>query len=250
MAITPTLADHAGKMPSAPLINLVVAAALDNSYPAGGYAFDPGALFQSLGNYDKAPAVQNVLVEGKDGYIGVFDRANSKLLIKTAVSKNLALSPAGLAIGVGSKAKVLIANTVVFLTDGVFASKTTAEVAFTATTHDIANDALLVQEACYLLSLDSSGTPTITKGATSSGAGTASVPNPPAGDTVIGYVRIAVGAGATPFDASTDLLDAAHITDTYVDLAYVPGAQATTEVPTGTDLSVTPGSLRTTLIAR
>lgn len=129
-----------------------------------------------------------------------------------------AFSKAGLAIGSGSKAKVLITNTVNFTNNGVMLQKATAEIAFTATTHDIPANADSVQEACYLLSLNSSGTATLTMGTIATGSGNAVVPACPAGNTPIGYVRIAIAAGATPFDASTDLLDAAHITDTYVDM--------------------------------
>ena len=129
-----------------------------------------------------------------------------------------AVSSAGLAIGSSSKAAVKIANTVTYIHAGLFKSKTTAEVAFTATTHDIAADADTVQEACYLISLAADGTPTMTMGTIASGAGNAVVPATPSGKTAIGYVRIAVAAGSTKFDASSDDLDAAHITDTYVNL--------------------------------
>lgn len=133
---------------------------------------------------------------------------------------NQALSSAGLAIGSSSKTKVKIANTVAYLSNGVFKSKTTAEVAFTATTHDIAANADAVQEAVYLLCLAADGTPSLTMGEIASGAGNAEVPETPSGKTPIGYLRLAVAAGATPFDASTDELDAAHLTDTYVNLGF------------------------------
>jgi hypothetical protein len=135
--------------------------------------------------------------------------------------KNMALSTGGLAIGSSSKAKVKIASTVNYLSDGVFKTKTTAEVAFTATTHDIAANAASVQEACYLLTLAANGDPTLTMGAIATGSGNALLPEIPATGTPIGYVRIAIAAGSTKFDASTDELDAAHITDTYVDLGFV-----------------------------
>lgn len=133
-----------------------------------------------------------------------------------------ALTAAGLTIGSAAAAKVKIANTVTFLIAGAFKSKTTAEVAFTATTHDIPAAAGSVQEACYLVALASDGTPSLTMGAIATGAGNAVVPACPAGKAPIGYLRLAVAAGATPFDASTDLLSAGHLTDTYVDLAENP----------------------------
>lgn len=131
-----------------------------------------------------------------------------------------ALSDAGLAIGT-DKTKVLIANTVSYLFGGEFKSKTTAEVAFTAEDHDIANNASTVQEACYLFCLAADGTPSITMGTIATGAGNAKLPEIPSGKTPIGYVRIAVDAGATPFVAGTDELDEGHLTVTYVDLGYL-----------------------------
>jgi hypothetical protein len=129
------------------------------------------------------------------------------------------LTAAGLTIGSSSAAKVKIANTVTYILDSVFCSKTTAEVAFTATTHDIEADASSVQERCYLVSLASDGTPTLTAGDVATGAGNAVVPLTPAGTTAIGFLRLAVAAGSTNFDASTDLLSAGHLTDSYVDLS-------------------------------
>ena len=138
--------------------------------------------------------------------------------MKTA-DKYRAFTSPGLAIGTTGNTAVKIANTVVYLNNGVFCSKTPAEVAFTATTHDIAPNALTVREACYLITLAANGTPTITKGTTATGAGNATVPATPSGGTPIGYVRIAVAAGALPFDATTDALNAAHLTVTYVNSA-------------------------------
>lgn len=140
-------------------------------------------------------------------------------LLHTANS-NRAFTSGGLAIGSSSKAKVKIVNTVTYLSSGIFKSKTTAEVAFTATTHDITNSTTSVQEAVYLMTLAADGTPTLTMGAIATGAGNAKFPERPATGTPIGAVRIAIAAGATPFDASTDELDAAHVTDTYYDLGY------------------------------
>jgi len=130
-------------------------------------------------------------------------------------------SKAGLAIGSVSKAKVLIANTVTYSHANKLLSKTTAEVAFTATTHDIPANADAEQEACYLLSLSANGTPTLTMGTIASGAGNAKLPERVSGLTPIGYVRVVVDAGSTKFDASTDELDASHLTVTYVDLGHI-----------------------------
>lgn len=131
--------------------------------------------------------------------------------------RNSVFSKAGLAIGTSSKTAVKIANTVVYQVDGVMLSNTTEEVAFTATTYDIPAHATLVQERCYLICLDASLTATMVAGTIASGAGNATVPEATAGTTPVGYPRLAVAAGATSFDATTDELDEAHLTDTYVD---------------------------------
>lgn len=89
--------------------------------------------------------------------------------------------------------------------------------AFTATTHDIAANADFSTEAAYLLSVDNAGAKTVTKGADrliGDNQIGAPVPATPAGDIPVGTVRIRVDAGATPFDATTDNLDAAHLTTT------------------------------------
>jgi hypothetical protein len=130
------------------------------------------------------------------------------------------LSNPGVAIGSPSAAMVKIANTTVFTSNGEFKSKTTAEVPFTATTHDIPASASAVQEACYLLCLAADGTPSLVMGAIASGSGAAKWPDRPSNLTPIGGVRVAVAAGATSFDASTDNLSAGHITDTYYSFGY------------------------------
>ena len=127
-------------------------------------------------------------------------------------------SLAGLAIGSVSKKTLKIVNTVTYSSNGIGKSKTTAAVAFTATTHDITASASTVQEACYLVTLASDGTPTVTMGTVSTGAGTALLPSVPSGGTPIGFARIAVAAGSTIFDATSDDLDAAHLTVTYYDI--------------------------------
>lgn len=137
-------------------------------------------------------------------------------------------SAAGLVIGSSSAKKIKITNTVLFTILGVFKSKTTAETAFTATTHDITAVAGSIQEAVYLVSLDASGTVTITKGTTATGSGNAEIPSCPAGNAAIGYLRLAVAAGSTDFDASSDDLSAGHLTDTYVDYSAIGGDELVT----------------------
>lgn len=140
------------------------------------------------------------------------DHASLRTLLR-----NQCLTSAGLAIGTVSKAKVKIVNTTIYFNAGAVKSKATAEVAFTATTHDVTANAGAARERWYLIALAADGTPSITAG-TQGAVGSGTFPATPAGETPIGLVRIEVAAGATDFDATTDELDEAHITDEYYNL--------------------------------
>jgi len=151
----------------------------------------------------------------------VFDMLNTNL-------KYHALVDPGLCIGTGSTSEVKIANTTTFLHNGIFKSKSSAEVAFTAT-HDIEADADTIQEACYLVCLNAVGTITLTMGTIASGSGNSLLPEIPSGVTPIGYLRLAVAAGTTDFDASSDALSDGHLTDTYVNLGFLSPRFDTTQ---------------------
>lgn len=123
----------------------------------------------------------------------------------------------GITLGSSSKAKLRTTNTVNYLINGVPYSVTTgtlSEVAFTATTHDIIADANAAQERRYLLCVDSSGVGSIVAGKQSA-AGAANWPLRPDNKAVLGGVILQIAAGSNDFDATTDELDEAHITDTY-----------------------------------
>lgn len=139
-------------------------------------------------------ALANSLVDGSDRIIGT----------------------PGLAIGTSSAAAVKIVNAIGVVVAGGFETKASAEVAFTATTHDITALAAKITEAKYLLSIAAGGTVTITKGATAN-ENESVIPAIPAADVPLGVVTIQVEAGSTDFDASTDLLSASHLTDAYED---------------------------------
>ena len=117
----------------------------------------------------------------------------------------------GICIGTGSAAKIKLANTVLALVMGTRVSLTSAEYAFTATDHDIAKS----NQAIFVLSLDDTGAVTVTKGADHASAAVA--PAVPDGEYALGQVKLVI-TGAAIFNASTDLLSDAHITDTYTDL--------------------------------
>lgn len=137
-------------------------------------------------------------------------------LLRQTIS-NCCLSSAGLAIGTSSAAAVKIANTTTYAIDGIIYSKTTAEIAFTDTTVQAAST-----YCKYLLSLDSSGTGTLTNGTPASTAAAALLPDCPDDETPIGYVLVATAAGYT-FTPATTELSATGITDTYVNLMFHTG---------------------------
>lgn len=118
------------------------------------------------------------------------------------------LSNPTLAIGTSSKAKVKHSD-IVYSKDGVIATVAGGEVAFTATTHDIADHS----EAIYLIYLDGS-TVKISKGTSVlTATGGAVCPTTPAGKLKLGEVKIATEGGI--FDATSTDLDAVTVTDTY-----------------------------------
>ena len=136
---------------------------------------------------------------------------------------NYALDAGTLAIGTSSAAEIKITNAMDIVCAGVKGTQVSAqEVAFTATTHDMADGFKCV----YILTANSAGTVTITKGTeilTANYSLQESLPEIPADQALLGYVEIAT-SGAI-FNATTDLLSAGHITDTYVDCLVDPYLQ-------------------------
>lgn len=148
-------------------------------------------------------------------------------MLQRALANRVVDTGPALAIGSSSKLKVKIAtnSTGLYSIGGVLYTFPAAqEVAFTATTHDIAADASTVQERIYLVCLDAAGAATLIAGEQGSGSGSAKLPewaDIPATVCPVGYVKLAIAAGSTDFDATTDELDEAHITDTYVNLSML-----------------------------
>lgn len=136
--------------------------------------------------------------------------------------RNMNFADGGLAIGT-DKTKVKNAASLVCAVNGLFVTVTTADTfVFTATTHDIPANASTVQEAMYVFTIDASGNDHVYMGDIATGAGNAVLPNYedlPDDEAIVGALRLAVAAGATSFDATTDELDEAHLTDTYYDYA-------------------------------
>lgn len=133
-----------------------------------------------------------------------------------ALVGTILLSVPGFRIGTSNAAQVEF-DELIFQISGMRYRIAAGEVAFTETTHDIADPDADPQEAVYLLSVTHGSTaPTITKGTTAA-AGAGAAPATPAGHLAIGSVRIQHD-GSAVFTATTDLLSAAHITDTYTDV--------------------------------
>lgn len=191
--------------------------AFDASYPVGGEALTAADLGFRVGN-----RLDQVLMAPLGGL--AFDYVpdatlpdRGKIRVMGRAGDDFLLNMANLAIGVGDAAKVLH-GTFTKVVAGAVAEVATAEVAFAGAGDDIPADADLVQEAVYLLSVNAAGAVAILQGAIVDGAGNAVVPNTPAAEAPLGHVRIAVAAGATPFDSTTDLLSAAHLTVTFTDM--------------------------------
>lgn len=127
-------------------------------------------------------------------------------------------------IGTTSAAKVKVLTQINFLYHGTPKSiAANTEVAFTATEDDITANPDTVQERTYLLVSDGDTTKLV--GGVQADTGLSQDPSEELiGDNaVVGRVVLQVAAGTTDFDASTDLLSAAHITDTYESIGlYAP----------------------------
>lgn len=122
-------------------------------------------------------------------------------------------------------ATIKTTNAVSFTIDGVLYTKAaTDNIAITATAQQAISTFCL-----YLVSIDSAGTVTVTKG-TELGTDTAVLPALPANSAPLGYFKIATD-GSTTYTGGTTDNGAAGITDTYVDLAVCnSGASASTVV--------------------
>lgn len=143
--------------------------------------------------------------------------------LKLSQGGSFALTAGGLAEGTNANTFKTV-NTVTFVIDGVFKSKTaTDNVAFTA-----GHSVVAASSSClFLVCLDAGGNFSTAQGkaALTAGvtAGTASLqwPAAPADVAVVGAIRVDTGSGVTFTPGSTDL-GAASITDTYFDLFAVP----------------------------
>lgn len=110
---------------------------------------------------------------------------------------------AGLTIGSSAKPKIKIANTVYAVVGGVVVAKTTAELTLT-TAHNVANAKFNV----LLVSMDSAGTCTVSKGTEGATLAAVVLPTVPTGNLVLGFVIINPTGTGGFVGGTTDLDDA------------------------------------------
>ena len=127
---------------------------------------------------------------------------------------NRAINTPGIVIGSASAAKVKIGNATACMINGKLVLIAGQEVAFTATTDDIADGYINV----FLVTVNAAGTVALEGGQAAliaSGAAAVVLPEVAANKAVIGFMTVSTLAAA--FDASTTLLSAGTVTDLYYD---------------------------------
>lgn len=133
--------------------------------------------------------------------------ATSSEDIRSALEKlqinavDMLLNSGGLAIGSSAKAKVLIANTIYALIDGVLVKKTTAEIALSGT---VTNAKFNV----FVLSMNASGTVTATMGTEGATIGAVVFPTVPDDQVVLGFVIVNPTGTGNFVGGTTELGDA------------------------------------------
>jgi hypothetical protein len=124
------------------------------------------------------------------------------------------LTDPGLAIGSGSKKKVLVTNTSTVRINGEFKSVTTAEVT-------LAGTSLAASQEC-IFSICNSGTAfSAVQGRIVATGLTPEIPRPTAATALIGYMKVVTDSTGAFVPGTTDL-DYASATVTYVDLGCYP----------------------------
>ncbi len=204
----------------------------DSSYPHGGeevlasgFGFRVGKINYihpgQKGNFRTEYVADPALAEG--GGSGGAARAGrndrARLIVRRIVGirQDFLINAPGLAIGTSSAAEVKIVNPTVYIAGGAVVEDAAAtEVAFTATTHDIAADAGKGQERYFTLSSVDGINYVITPG-TIADEGVGVPAAAPANSAILGFVKVLVEAGATLFNATTDDLNASHLTTTFED---------------------------------
>jgi len=135
--------------------------------------------------------------------------------IVTAVQRFLigtrAFTSGTLAIGT-TKSKIQTTTIINYCIDGIMYVKAATDDLFVFT--DVTVQPISTTRH-YLLCLDAAGTASIVTGTATT------LPDAPAGTCPVGYVKV-VTSGAGTFIPATTLLDAAQVTETYVNLSCAP----------------------------
>lgn len=135
--------------------------------------------------------------------------------VQTSLTSGV-LNSAGLAIGSGSKKKILLANTIYALFDGVMVSKTTSEITLT-TAANVKNAKFNV----LVLSMSSAGVVSCTAGTEGATLGAVVMPTIPVGNVTIGFVIINPTGTGGFVGGTTDLDDATVVPGAvYVNTAF------------------------------
>lgn len=159
----------------------------------------------------------NALADRRDGTLldAVLEKYEEFFDESIEATTNCTFNSGGLTIGSSSKPKIKIANDVYGIINGTLVKVAAAEVAFTATTHDVAD----TYSKIFFLTADSAGTVTVrgsSAALTAGGVAAITPPTIPEDCMVIGAVLIS-SAGAL-FDATTTDLDAGTVTVVYINI--------------------------------
>jgi hypothetical protein len=150
-----------------------------------------------------------------------------RTLVLAIATGNICNTPPGLQLGTSS-AKAVRAGTAFTATVlGMPYTNAVSETAFTATTHDIADG--YKRYFRVEVPAGTNGTVILTPGTAVLAASTAVVPDATAAHATLGTVLIE--ADGAIFNASTDDLNASHLTVTYTDWDYAAYNAAQTPVP-------------------
>ena len=124
-----------------------------------------------------------------------------------------AMTAGGLAINAGSAATFKTVNTVAYLSNGIFKSKT----AFTAQTFTAGHvNQAIGETGYYVVGLSAAG-------AVSTYQGIGAIPDVPDGITPIGIIKVV--SDSAIFNPDTTALDAASQTVTFYDVSVLPATQ-------------------------
>lgn len=159
----------------------------------------------------------NAMADRRDGTLmqAVLEKYEEFMGEVVEATTNGTFNSGALAIGSSSKKAIKIASDVYGSINGTLFKVAAAEVAFTATAHDVVD----TYSRLFFLTCDSAGTVTIRASdpaLTSGGVAAITIPTIPENCAVIGAVLIS-SSGAL-FDATTTDLDAVTVTVAYINI--------------------------------